>query len=445
MRPYPTYKDSGAEWLGEVPEGWEVVPLWTLFRRVKRTGFPDAELLSVYRDFGVVPKASRDDNFNNASEDLSTYQLVKAGDLAINKMKAWQGSVAISEFEGIVSPAYFIFTPTHTEDSRYLHYLMRSAEYTHAYLAHSKGIRPNQWDLEPQEHSRMGIILPPLPEQQAIARFLDKEVAKIDALVAEQRRLIVLLAEKRQAVISHAVTKGLNPAAPLKPSGIDWLGDIPEGWDAGKLGCWAILQGGYAFASELFGSEGVPIIKMTNLSRGKIDLTEAARIPEDKCVDKVALEQGDLLWGMSGSIGETGSLGNYGRVGSENLPCQLNQRVGRFVVNRPGLSSDFLELVIQSRNFYEQILLLVTGTAQFNVSSEQVQSVKISLPPLAEQIEIVRSVRNLLEQLDALTAAATSAISLLQERRAALISAAVTGKIDLRPHFAQSLSEPEIA
>ncbi len=106
---YPEYKDSGVEWLGEVPEHWNTIAIGRLFSRTKRTGFHDKELLSVYRDYGVIPKASRDDNFNKPSDDLSPYQLVKADDLVMNKMKAWQGSIAISEYEGIVSPAYFVY------------------------------------------------------------------------------------------------------------------------------------------------------------------------------------------------------------------------------------------------------------------------------------------------------------------------------------------------
>lgn len=123
---YADYKDSGVEWLGEVPGHWAEKPLWTLFRRTKRVGFADETLLSVYRDFGVIPKSSRDDNFNKESEDLGLYQLVHPGDLVINKMKAWQGSVAVSGFRGIVSPAYFVYEALHKENSRYLHYLMRS-------------------------------------------------------------------------------------------------------------------------------------------------------------------------------------------------------------------------------------------------------------------------------------------------------------------------------
>ena len=241
-----------------------------------------------------------------------------------------------------------------------------------------------------------------------------------------------LLKEKRQAVISHAVTRGLNPAAPLKPSGIEWLGDVPKHWRVGKLGHASKLRGGFAFSAADFGAEGIVVVRMNNLKRGRLELSEAARIPEISCNEGAALSAGDLIWGMSGSTGETGSLGNYARVRSEDLPCQLNQRVGRFAADASLLDLDFIEHVIQTAYFYEQIMLLVTGTAQFNVSSEQVQSCLVALPPLPEQREIVAYLGHEIAKLDTLTAEAQRAIDLLQERRTALISAAVTGQIDVR-------------
>ena len=282
--------------------------------------------------------------------------------------------------------------------------------------------------------ARTTILIPPLPEQTAIAEFLDRETGKIDGLVAEQRRLMELLKEKRQAVISHAVTKGLNPHAPMKPSGIEWLGDVPAGWVIGKLSYACKLRGGFAFAAADFGTEGVAVVKMNNLKRGRLDLTEAARIPESSCNGSVALLEGDLVWGMSGSTGETGSLGNFARVRADDLPCQLNQRVGRFQVDSSKLDLNFVEQVIQTPYFYEQIMLLVTGTAQYNVSSEQVQSCIFVLPPVAEQTAIAKFLDTELAKFDTLTAEAQRAIDLLQERRTALISAAVTGQIDVRQH-----------
>ena len=180
---------------------------------------------------------------------------------------------------------------------------------------------------------------------------------------------------------------------------------------------------------------------MNNLKRGRLDLTESARIPESSCNGTVALLEGDLVWGMSGSTGETGSLGNFARVRADDLPCQLNQRVGRFQVDSAKLDLNFVEQVIQTPYFYEQIMLLVTGTAQYNVSSEQVQSCIFVLPPVAEQTAIAKFLDAELLKFDTLTAEAQRAIDLLQERRTALISAAVTGQIDVRQQTSSTVRD----
>ena len=206
-------KHSGTDWLGEVPSHWELVPAWSLYRRVKRTGHASEELLSVYRDHGVIPKSSRDDNHNVESEDLSGYQLVKPGDLVMNKMKAWQGSIALSEHQGIVSPAYFVFQPLHAGHLKFFHYLLRSQRYVGAYNRISKGVRVGQWDLDPSYFRTLPIPVPPLEEQRAIANFLDAELAQIDQLIEKQKRLIDVSRERRQASISYLVANGI-PGAP---------------------------------------------------------------------------------------------------------------------------------------------------------------------------------------------------------------------------------------
>ena len=172
--------------------------------------------------------------------------------MVINKMKAWQGSVAISRYQGIVSPAYFVYQRHHDMDDRYLHYLLRSERYITGYLSLSKGIRINQWDLDPTYHSRMPVLVPTYDEQHRIVEFLDKETAQIDQLIAKQERLIELLAEKRQAIITQAVTKGLDPAAPTKPSGVPWLGNIAADWEPVSLKHVVNVLSGFPFKSEDF-------------------------------------------------------------------------------------------------------------------------------------------------------------------------------------------------
>ena len=231
FKQYPSYKNSGVEWLGDVPEHWKLKPIWSLFKRVKRVDFVNERLLSVYRDYGVIPKDSRDDNNNRASEDLTPYQLVCPNDLVINKMKAWQGSIAISQLKGIVSPAYYIYQPKAEYCSKYIHFLIRSVYYIQSYKNYSKGIRVNQWDLEHEAFTHIDLLIPSIDEQQKIVSFLDTETARIDKLISKQEKLIKLLEEQRKSIISYAVTKGLNPNAPMKDSGVEWLGEVPEHWD----------------------------------------------------------------------------------------------------------------------------------------------------------------------------------------------------------------------
>ncbi|MEI2657804.1 MAG: restriction endonuclease subunit S [Nitrosomonas sp.] len=407
---YESYKDSGVEWLGEVPEHWVCKPFWTLYRRTKRTGYVNEQLLSVYRDYGVIPKASRDDNNNKPSDDLNPYQLVKVGDLAINKMKAWQGSVAISEYQGIVSPAYFVYESTNDEISRFLHYLMRSSRYITGYLTLSKGIRVNQWDLEPQYHSRMSVVLPPKDEQQIIATFLDRETAKIDALIAEQQRLIELLKEKRQSVISHAVTKGLNPNVPMKDSGIEWLGEVPKHWGVVPLRWFASCASGNGISIEQVETEAdtkqlVPVIG----GNGVMGYTNLVNVKHS------------IL-----AVGRVGAL--CGNVHIVNPPAWVTDNALILDAAPNAFDLTYLASVLRSRNLND----IASKTAQPLITGTQVRDQRVPQPPLEEQSAIVNFLDRETAKLDTLTTEAKTAITLLQERRTALISAAVTGKIDVR-------------
>ncbi|MFN3191266.1 MAG: restriction endonuclease subunit S [Aureliella sp.] len=424
---YEHFQDSGRRWLGDFPTHWESKPLWTMFRRTKRTGYANEELLSVYRDYGVIPKSSRDDNFNKPSEDLSPYQLVEPSDLVINKMKAWQGSVAISEHRGIVSPAYHVYECLHDQDSRYLHYLMRSPRYITGYLAMSKGIRVNQWDLEPQLHSRMPVLLPPLNEQRAISSFLDVETSKIDGLVTEQRRMIELLKEKRQSVISHSVTKGLNPNAPMKPSGIQWLGDVPEHWSVTRLSYFATIENGSTPSRDnldYWDNGTVPWVSSGGVNQYRVN-QPSELITEQALADCPVrlLPKGTVVVGMIGQ-GKTRGL-----AAILDIEATINQNLAAIV---PGdkLKSAYLHFIFQA--IYVFLREFGRGGNQAALNCQILGAMTIPVPPVEEQATICDYVEQRLQKFDLLQAEAERAIDLLQERRTALISAAVTGKIDVR-------------
>jgi len=358
---------------------------------------------------------------------------VAPGDLAINKMKAWQGSVAISEHRGIVSPAYFVYEATHSENPKYLHYLFRSPRYITGYLSLSKGIRVNQWDLEPQDHSRMPVVLPPLVEQTAIATFLDHETARIDALVAEQERLIALLQEKRQAVISHAVTKGLNPHAPMKDSGVEWLGEVPGHWIVGKCGFYLQILSGFAFPSGGFSSDDSNhrLLRGVNVgvSRLKWDDVVYWQRTEGDGLDDYEMAEGDLVIGMDRPL--IGEGMRIAKVAAEDLPSLLLQRVASLKVGGK-LHTDYLHCSLASEMFVAHFSPETTGVSVPHISPDQIKNFVIPVPPIHEQIEIVNDVKKSLAKLGALITESETAITLLQERRTALISAAVTGQIDVR-------------
>lgn len=206
LDPAAPMKDSGVEWLGEVPAHWAMTRLRVLFRQEKRQDQVGKCVLSVYRDYGVVLKESRDDNMNKTPEDLSAYQLVNPNDLVVNKMKAWQGSLGISDFEGITSPDYIVFAPRHRECPAFLHLLLRSARMVTVYRSVSNGIRPAQWRLEPDLFLRLPIFLPPVHEQRDLVSSTTERTSRFDILSGEAEATIALLQERRTALISAAVT-----------------------------------------------------------------------------------------------------------------------------------------------------------------------------------------------------------------------------------------------
>lgn len=268
---------------------------------------------------------------------------------------------------------------------------------------------------------------PPLPEQTAIAAFLDRETAKIDALVEEQRRLIILLREKRQAVISHAVTRGLNPDAPMKPSGVDWLGDVPEGWEVKKLlyslqesPCYGVLVPD----DDL---DGVPMVRINDLTARIVDRDQFNKITPKLSEEyrRTLLEVGDVVLAVVGTLG-------VARVVDETLAgCNLSRAVARIQVGED-LSAEFLCWVFGSLSFQTFTDLVCVGSAQRVLNMGDLGKFFFALPPPGEQSEICAFLTAVSSKLDTLTATAETAITLLQERRAALISAAVTGKIDVR-------------
>jgi len=236
MPQYEEYKDSGIEWLGEVPKTWDQYPLCAKAKIKSVTNRVHEELLSVYLDRGVIRFTDvQEKRTNVTSLDLSKYQLVEPGDFVLNNQQAWRGSVGVSGYNGIVSPAYLVLELSPEIFPKFANFFFRDGSMVSHYLVCSKGVGTIQRNLYWPQLKRVPIYLPPIEEQEAIAKFLDEKTAKIEEAIAIKEKQIELLKERKKIIIQKAVTQGLNPDAPMVYSGIDWIGLIPEHWTVRRL------------------------------------------------------------------------------------------------------------------------------------------------------------------------------------------------------------------
>jgi type I restriction enzyme S subunit len=281
--------------------------------------------------------------------------------------------------------------------------------------------------------SKLVFAVPSQSEQVQIATFLDRETAKIDALIAEQQRLIELLQEKRQAVISHAVTKGLNPDPPMKDSGVEWLGEVPEHWEVTQLRHFTKSLPGFAFSSERFIQDGSKwkLLRGVNVGVSCIrwdDTVYWDRQVDDR-LDQYVLSPGDLVVGLDRPMIKEGL--RVARIAQEDCPCMLLQRVAA-VKGTKNLSTDYLFFLLSSPYFLAHFEPETTGVSVPHISTGQIDSFVVPIPPPQEQAEVVAFLSTELKAIQRLTEESSRSMSLLQERRSALISAAVTGQIDVR-------------
>jgi type I restriction enzyme S subunit len=445
---YPKYKPSDVEWLGELPEHWDVWKLAHAFETIGSGTTPKSDNRDYYEG-GDIPWINTGD-LNDAGLDECTkritplamtehtsLKLFPAGSLLIAMYGATIGKLAMLSFPATVNQACCVFSGASPIVSKFMFYWFLGLRQQILSLATGGG-QPN---VSQDILRTLRVGCPNEDEQNQIAKFLDSETSKIDGLVGEQRRLIELLKEKRQAVISHAVTKGLNPDAPLKPSGIEWLGDVPEHWKVGKCGFYLTILSGFAFPSAGF-SEDVTSTKLlrginVGVSRLKWDETVFWQRKQDDGLDIYEMKAGDLVIGMDRPL--IGDGMRVAKVKESDLPCLLLQRVASLKTGER-LNGDYLLGLLSSEMFVAHFSPDTTGVSVPHISPEQIGNFIIPVPPITEQEAIVAFVGTETAKFDALTAEAERGIELLQERRTALISAAVTGKIDVR-----GLVEPELS
>lgn len=404
-------KDSGIEWIGKIPEGWEVSQLKYATRWKSEKGCPDAPVLSLYRDFGVVPKDSRDDNHNVTSLDTSNYKVVDIGDLVINKMKAWQGSMAVSDYRGIVSPAYHVCSITSNKvNKRYLHHLLRNPAYLPEYARLSTGMRIGQWDLGFDDFKNIPFLIPPLDEQAKIADYLDNGCASLDVILDKTRSSIEEYKKLKQAVITQAVTKGVRGEREMKDSGVEWIGEINHRFSLIKLKyiCSILDQYRKPISADKRSQSGSVLYDYYGAS-GAIDK-----------IDDYTIDDHVML------IGEDGA-----NLRMRNLPLMYEVNGKAWINNhahilKPTERVDFYYLFYALEGL--DINPYITGSAQPKLSQENLQNIWVPLPSLEEQQEIATYIRSKCAEIDRLIAKKEQLVKELESYKKSLIYEVVTGK-----------------
>lgn len=409
-------KDSGIEWIGAIPKHWRVDMIKYHLRRnePRKPINKEVEVLSVYREYGVIPKDSRDDNHNVTSEDTSKYKFVKKGDLVINKMKAWQGSLAVSDYEGIVSPAYFIYEFTDNQyNKKYFHYLVRGC-YKDEFRRISGGIREGQWDLSAAEFSKTLILIPPIEEQDRIVNFINAKCSEIDLLYYDIEKQIETLEEYKKSVITEAVTKGLNPDVEMKESGIEWVGKMPSNWDVkkGKY-CLTYVQKPTKEDDDV----------ITCFRDGEVTLRSNRREEgftiSFKEIGYQGIDVGDLVvHGMDGFAGAIGISDSRGKASPvlNVLDTDNNKRYIMYYLRNMSYNGVFVALTTGIR----------VRTCDTNWG--KLKELPYILPTIEEQNAIVKYIDDVINKVDAIIEEKKKQLEVLIDYKKSVIYEYVTGK-----------------
>ncbi len=436
---YPKYKPSGVEWLGDVPEHWEV-------KRLKTSAYywvsnvnkvPDENELPVrlcnYTDVYYNDFVSCDMELMETTataEEIKKFHL-EVDDVVITKDSEEWDDIAISALVVKTEPnmvcGYHLAIIRPIENKligKYLARQFQSSAINHQFQIAATGV--TRYGLPKSAIGEAIIPLPPLPEQQAIAAFLDRETGRIDALIAKKERLLELLAEQRSALISRAVTKGLDASVKLKPSGVEWLGDVPEHWEVKKVRRFILEHKQGYYSTDSYTDEGYRLLRISDFDgNGFVQTTDCPFVEKKADAVQFLLKENDFVFAR------TGGAGSFGLIKNLSEETIFASYLIRFRFDRTAYA-EFLRYAFTSKQFIHGIISNIHGGVNQNVHAEDIKEQNVPLPPLPEQQAIAAFLDRETAKIDALSSKVTTVIERLKEYRTALISSAVTGKIDVR-------------
>lgn len=401
MERYSEYKDSGAKWLGKIPKHWDVIKAKYLWNEVFSFSENGSEnLLSVSQYDGVTQAKNE-----SRSESLKGYKKVAKDNLVINIMLAWMGGLGVSEYNGIVSPAYCVYRLKKAANPKFMHYLYKTPMYLAEFARHSTGVIPSRWRMYTDDFGQVLTLIPPIDEQDKIVSYLDKVTSKIDEAIAQQQKMIDLLNERKQIIINNAVTKGLNPDAPMKDSGIDWIGEIPEHWEQKRL----------RFLCNIKTGDKDTIDREDN---GKYPFY--VRSPKIEHINSFSFDGEAVL--MAGDGVGAGKVFHYvkGKFG-------CHQRV-YIIYNFKNVEGEYLYYYMQIK-FKHIIEQYSAKSTVDSVRLFMLQNFNILIPSTQEQNNIISHIKNATVRIDKVISFQQRMLALLQERKQIIINDVVTGKV----------------
>jgi type I restriction enzyme S subunit len=445
LKPYPKMKHSGLFWLGDIPEHWKVRRLKYLLREVDdRSTTGSEQLLRVSQYTGVTERSNSETGEpDTRSDSLVGYKRVEPGDLVVNIMLAWNGSLGVSEFHGITSTAYCVYRVNAAGlNPWYVHHLLRTDEYKTRIKMTSRGVVDSRLRLYTDDLYDVEALVPPENEQHELLRFLNHADRLIKRYIRAKQKLIKLLEEQKQAVIHRAVTRGLDPTVHLKPSGFDRLGDIPKHWDVAPFKHRVCFQEGPGIMASDFREHGIPLLRISGLKDDIATLHGCNYLDPDAVNQRWShfrVREGDYLLSASASTGKV-SIATKEVAGS--IPYT---GIIRLWPASAGVVMPFVRLFIESASFQVQVDVLKSGVAIEHFGPSHLKRMVIVLPPPEEQHAIVNAVEHVVGPINRAVEAAQNAMSTLRDLGSRLIADVVTGKIDVREAIARLPEETHAA
>ncbi|QRF82908.1 restriction endonuclease subunit S [Bacillus altitudinis] len=426
---YLEYKESGYEWLGEIPLHWELKKAKWSFKEKSIKGYPDELLLSVSKGKGVIPRGELENKTVMAFKDLQNFKLVLPEDFVIH-LRSFQSGFEMSMNKGIVSPAYTVFSCKNGLLPSYYKFLFYMQNFIDAIASTTQSLRDGK-PIAYRDFSNMVLPFPKYNEQVKIANFLKVKLKEVDNLIYTKKKLILLLEQQRQSIITEAVTKGLNPNVKMKDSGVEWIGDIPEHWKFTRLDFISRVKarlGWKGLKAEEYVEDGYAFLATPNLKERNIDFKNVNYITEERYLEspEIMLEVGDVLLAKDGS-----TLGIVNVVRSLPKNATVNSSIA--VIRPTGkIDSVYFYYYLKSTYIQDVINQIKDGMGVPHLFQADIKKFKILLPPMDEQVVIAKYLDEETLILEQLVGKVKKQIEKLKEYRQSLIYEAVTGKIDVR-------------